>query len=183
MTSEAAISHAELGAALADLRVGVGASDLHGSLTGYLCGGGEASAGTWLKRLALEPEEEPGTRHAVLDRLFRQCREQLDDPDLGFEPLLPDADEPLAQRADALVDWCRGFLGGIGLAGKDAQARLSSDGEEILRDFGTIASSRFEVEDAEEDESALTEVVEFIRVAVLLLHTELEAGPRRGTVH
>ena len=49
---------------------------------------------------------------------------------------------------------------------------------------GTIAASRFEVEDAEEDESALSEVVEFIRVAVLLLHTEIEGGgARRGTVH
>jgi len=53
-----------------------------------------------------------------------------------------------------------------------------------LRDFGTIAASRFEVDDAEEDESALSEVLEFIRVAVLLLRTELDSTPApRGTVH
>lgn len=186
MNSSAPISHADLGAALTDLRFGVGASDLHGSLTGYLCGGGEASARNWVQRLALEPDEDAPDRHELLERLFRQCRAQLDDPELGFEPLLPDEEQPLALRADALVDWCRGFLGGIGLAGVSAERGLSEDGAEILRDFGTIAASRFDYEDAEEDESALAEVLEFIRVAVLLLHTELANAPmppQRGTVH
>jgi hypothetical protein len=184
MSQPASISYADLHAALADLRFGVGASDLHGSLTGFLCGGGKATQGNWLQRLEIEPEEGEAPASPVFDHLFQQCREQLDDPELGFEPLLPDEDAPLAQRADALVDWCRGFLGGIGLAGVNTQRGLSDDGAEILRDFGTIAASRFEVDDAEEDESALSEVLEFIRVAVLLLHTELDAGAApRGTVH
>jgi uncharacterized protein YgfB (UPF0149 family) len=181
----AAISHDELAAALAELRLGVGASELQGSLTGYLCAGGEATAHNWVQRLALEPDEDAPDRQQLLERLFRQCRAQLDDPDLGFEPLLPDEQQPLSQRADALVDWCRGFLGGIGLAGVKADGGLSDDGAEILRDFGTIAASRFDYEDVEEDESALAEVLEFVRVAVLLLHTELTAAPLapRKTVH
>lgn len=184
MSQRHAITYAELGDALAELRFGVGASDLHGSLTGFLCAGGVASAGNWLQRLALEPDEAQAGRCALLDRLFRECRAQLDDPELGFEPLLPDDDEPLDRRAEALVDWCRGFLGGFGLAGVGIEHGLSADGAEILRDFGTIAGTRFEYEDAEEDESALAEVLEFIRVGVLLLHTELMAAPpRRETLH
>ena len=183
-----AITHAELDLALTELRLGVDPSDLHGSLTGFLCAGGVANARNWLARLEIEPGDdatEDRERQALLDRLFRECRRQLDDPDLGFEPLLPGDDQPLPERADALVQWCRGFLGGFGLSGAGERAALSGDSAEILRDFGTIAGTRFEYEDAEEDESALAEVLEFIRVGVLMLHTELGAPPAagRGTVH
>ena len=178
------ISHAELGAALAGLRCSVGASDLHGSLTGFLCGGGVATSSTWLQRLALQAETDGLGAEPLLQRLFQECRAQLGDAQLGFEPLLPDAEQPLALRAEAMVEWCRGFLGGLGLAGVDASRGLSADAAEILHDLGTIAASQFDYDDAEEDESSLTEIVEFLRVAVLLLHAELQgAPPRRATVH
>lgn len=181
------ITHAELDLALSELRFGVGPSDLHGSLTGFLCAGGVANARNWLQRLEIDADDQVADRdrHALLDRLFRDCRQQLEDPDLGFEPLLPGDDQPLAERADALVQWCRGFLGGFGLSGAGKPENLSGDSAEILRDFSTIAGTRFEYEDAEEDESALAEVLEFIRVGVLLLHTEMAAPPagRPGTVH
>jgi uncharacterized protein len=182
--SSNSISHAELGLVLNELQFGVAASDLHGSLTGYLCGGGVASPRNWLQRLEIEPDPDidPGARTELLSRLFRDCRAQLDDPGFAFEPLLPGEDESLVERADALVQWCRGFLGGLGLAGVGADRQLSEDSAEILRDFGAIAASQFEYDDAEEDESALTEVLEFIRVGVLLLHAELvpPAAPEPG---
>jgi uncharacterized protein YgfB (UPF0149 family) len=61
---------------------------------------------------------------------------------------------------------------------------LSPDANEVLADLGRIASSRFDYDDEEEDESALSEVLEFVRVGVLLLHTEL-TRPRstRHSVH
>ncbi|HSX60203.1 MAG TPA: UPF0149 family protein [Tahibacter sp.] len=173
------ITHAELGVALRELEFGVAASDLHGSLTGFLCGGGKASARNWLQRLEIEtdPGIETHARMELLTQLFRNCRAQLEDPGFAFEPLLPGEDEPLAERADALVQWCRGFLGGLGLSGVNAERGLSEDGTEILRDFGTIAASQLDYDDAEEDESALVEVLEFIRVGVMLLHAELAPPP------
>ncbi|MBL8296979.1 MAG: UPF0149 family protein [Rhodanobacteraceae bacterium] len=174
-----AITHAELGMALSELEFGVGASDLHGSLTGFLCGGGTASPRTWLQRLEIdvEPGIETHARMELLVRLFSDCRRRLEDPGFGFEPLLPEEDEPLGERADALVQWCRGFLGGLGLSGASTEQKLSPDGAEILRDFGAIAASQLEYDDAEEDESALVEVLEFIRVGVMLLHAELAPPP------
>lgn len=174
-----AISHAELGLVLRELEFGVAASDLHGSLTGFLCGGGVASPRNWLQRLELEPDPavDAGARMELLARLFRDCRNQLEDPGFAFEPLLPADEEPLTERADALVQWCRGFLGGLGLSGVNVQKALSEDGAEILRDFGAIAASSFEYDDAEEDESALVEVLEFIRVGVMLLHSEMAPPP------
>jgi len=188
VTATLPITHAQLGQLLANLRFGIDPSDLHGSLTGYLCAGGRADARGWLAALELQPDDSAAAAKAdtaVLQQLFRECSAWLRDPDLRFEPLLPAAETPVDVRADALVEWCRGFLGGIGLAGTSQTHGLSPDCAEILRDFSTIAGSRFEYADSEEDESALAEVIEFIRVGVLLLHSELAAdAPRaRATLH
>jgi len=184
MNTLPAITHAQLGEMLASLRVGVGPSDLHGSLTGYVCGGGGAGAGGWLAALELETDPEVVLPHAALARLYQDCVAWFDDPELRFEPLLPETDSTLDARADALVEWCRGFLGGLGLAGAMARVRLSADASEILQDFGTIAGARFEYADEEEDENALAEVIEFIRVGVLLLHAELNTASRgKTTLH
>ncbi|HVV96186.1 MAG TPA: UPF0149 family protein [Rhodanobacteraceae bacterium] len=179
--TRSSLTHEELARVLASLRLGVGASDLHGSLTGYLCAGGSAGAGEWPRALELDPGDEAPLRHEALGRLYRDCRAQLDDPDLGFEPLLPADDAPVARRGDALVEWCRGFLGGVGLSGSPA-GLLSADANEVLADFGRIAASRFDYDDDEEDETALGEVLEFVRVGVLLLHTEL-MRPRQAARH
>ena len=123
---------------------------------------------------------------ALLDRLARQCESELADPELGFEPLLPEDDRPLAERAEAMVEWCRGFLGGFGLAGTAAHAKLSEEAQEILRDLGTIAASSFDFGDEDEDEDALIEVQEFVRVAcdaaAYRMH-RARSGPASGTVH
>src|SRR5579884_1397743 len=176
------LTHAELGEMLSRLRFGVGASDLHGSLTGYLCGGGSADAQSWLAALKLESDPTLEPLYPDLARVYEACAAALRDPECRFEPLLPGADSALNARADALVEWCRGFLGGLGLAGIGPRRGLSADATEILRDFGTIAATRFEYADAEEDETALAEVIEFVRVGVLLLHTEFSAGAR-ATLH
>jgi uncharacterized protein len=180
--TKAALTHADLGAALDKLKLGVDPSELHGSLTGFLCAGGKAEANHWLGALQITAPMAAEADPALI-QLYRECASALDDPELRFEPLLPVADKIVDVRADALVDWCRGFLGGLGLAG-GSPTSMSDDASEILRDLGTIAGSRFEYENAEEDESALEEVVEFVRVGVLLLHTEMTAPKRRDvTLH
>lgn len=185
MNPAQAITYAELGELLNRLRFGIGPSDLHGSLTGYLCGGGAADARGWLAALELNADATAAaTPYSAFTNLYEQCAAWLDDPELGFEPLLPADDASLELRADALVEWCRGFLGGLGLAGVSRQNGLSADGAEILKDFGTIAGTRFEYAESEEDENALTEVIEFIRVGVLLLHAEMTSPGRGGeTLH
>ncbi|HEX6613334.1 MAG TPA: UPF0149 family protein [Rhodanobacteraceae bacterium] len=180
MQEHTPITHADLAAALSSMRLGVGASELHGSLSGYLCGGGTAGAPALLSALELESDgaqpDEAGQR--LLGELYAETRVQLDDPELGFEPMLPDAARPLAERGDALVEWCRGFLGGLGLGGQASRRALSEEGAEILHDLDAIATSHFSYEDAD-DETSLVEVFEFVRIGVLLLYAELRADPAR----
>jgi uncharacterized protein YgfB (UPF0149 family) len=186
MPEHTPITHADLAAALSAMRLGVGASELHGSLSGYLCGGGSAGAPTLLSALELEQGAQPDDAgRNLLAELYAETRVQLDDPELGFEPLLPEissqespsmAKSSVAERGDALVDWCRGFLGGLGLAGFKARDGLSEEGAEILHDLDAIAASHFSYEDSD-DENSLMEVFEFVRIGVLLLYAELRAQP------
>ncbi|MDE1957793.1 MAG: UPF0149 family protein [Xanthomonadaceae bacterium] len=173
-------SHAELAAVLARLGCAAGASDLHGSLIGYLCMGGVPQAGSLLERLegsGVHPADAAAL--GVFEELIEQALAQLDDPDLGFAPLLPQAEQPLPQRAEALREWCRGLLGGLGLGGLAGDMPLSAEGREILGDFGAIAAAHFDyADDDEEDETALAEVLEFVRVGTLLLHAEFAALAR-----
>jgi uncharacterized protein YgfB (UPF0149 family) len=176
----ARLDYSEFAKVLATLRLGVEASDLHGSLTGFLCAGGCASIDDWLDVLALDPEGSRLSRHAALQQLFRNCSAQFDGPRANIAPWLPAAGEPLAQRADALVEWCRGFLGGFGLADAAQRLALSADANEVLADFGTIAASRFDCSNSREDERALADVLDFVRTGGALLHREISAAAARS---
>ena len=165
-------AHAALAAALVELSLGVQASELHGSLTGYLCAGGTATAADWLQRLEIAVPDEAAAEHPLLRSLHAAALAQFEGDGRQAEPLLPAAKAPLEQRAEALVEWCRGFLGGYGLAGAVANASPSSVTSDVLSDFGTIAGSSFDYDDEAEDARAFADVLEFVREATALLHRE-----------
>ena len=170
--------HADVTAELHALAVGMDASELHGSLCGYLSGGGEAPGrADWIARMLADPEAVTIAPDSALDRMFTATAQLLDSPDFAFELLLPDQDEPVAERGEALLGWCRGFLGGFGLSA-GAEPPLSEESRDALTDLGRIAGSELSYEDPNSDEQDLEEVVEFVRVAALLLHSDCVLGPR-----
>lgn len=153
------------------------AAELHGGLCGWLAAGG-ADLPEWPARVLADdglPAPEPGS---VLDRLRQAVVAQLEDRDFAFELLLAEPGAPLQVRTDALFDWCRAFLGGFGLAA-DKRPLLSEEGEEALQDLARLAqASSDQFDSADEDEDALAEIEEFVRVAVLLLHGDCVMGAR-----
>jgi uncharacterized protein YgfB (UPF0149 family) len=185
--ADAAIEYEQLDALLQRLRIGTTASELHGSLCGYLAGGGSATGNSLIAQLQLDGEGAvlAATDQAALGQLVGQCARALADPEMGFAPMLPADDRPLDERAEATAEWCRGFLGGFGLTGASAHAQLTDEAQEMLHDLGAIASSSFAYGDENEDEDALIEVQEFIRVGAMLLHAECSVRdrPTSGTVH
>ena len=184
---ESELDHDQIDALAARLRLAITASELHGSLCGFLAGGGQATGAFVLEQLHMDAETDDlsPADQALLGDLVRCCAQALADPELGFEPLLPPDDRPLEDRAEATVEWCRGFLGGFGLTGVASHAQLSEEAREMLRDLGGVAGSSFDYGDASEDEDALIEVHEFMRVGAMLLHAECsQRGPQvSGTIH
>lgn len=160
----------------ASRRLGLAATgpELHGGLCGWLAGGGDNDS-RWLARV-LADDAAPAP-DAVLEDLRTAVVEQIGDPEFGFRLLLPDADAPLYERTVALFDWCRAFLGGFGLAA-GAEPPVSEEGREALADMARLAAASPQEEGDEEDERALLEIQEFVRVAALLLHGDCALGPR-----
>ncbi|HRN61239.1 MAG TPA: UPF0149 family protein [Luteimonas sp.] len=172
----------EVESASRERQLGVDASELHGSLCGWFAGGG-ADGPDWLARVLADEALGPVASGDVLDRLRAASLAQLEDRDFGFELLLPDADAPLFERSGALFDWCRGFVGAFGLAAGE-KPPLSEEGAEALADLVRLAGAAPEEGGDDEDEAALAEIEEFVRVAVLLLHGDCALGPRhRGRLN
>ena len=159
---------AEVDAAARQLGLAVEPSELHGALCGWLAAGGAGSA-DWLGHVLADDAMPAVAVDSTLDQLREASAGQLEDRSFDFELLLPDADTPLATRSGALFDWCRGFLGGFGLAAGQSPP-LSDDGNEALSEIAKLAAAMPQDDGDEEDEAALVELEEFVRVAVLLIH-------------
>ena len=158
------------------LALGVTAAELHGSLCGWLAGGG-ASRAEWLRDVLADPAAPLTASGDALDDLRLASAAQLADRDFAFELLLPPADATLAERSGALFDWCRGFLGAFGLAA-GGDPKLSEEANEALGDIAKLAAAQPQEEGDDEDEDALAEIEEFVRVAALLLHGDCVLAAR-----
>lgn len=175
-------SWSAVAAELAALRLASTPAELHGALCGWLAGGGEAGA-DWLGRVLADPGLAPVAAGSALAALGEASRAQFDDRGFGFELLLPAAEATLGERSGALFEWCRGFLGGFGLAA-GASPPLSEESREALEDLARLARAVPQDEGDEEDEDALAELEEFVRVAALLIHGDCVLGARhRGRLN
>ena len=148
-------------------------AELHGALAGWLAAGG-ADVPAWLAEVLADPGVPAPAEGSPLHALRLATSAQLADADFGFQLLLPDEADTVA-RAGELFSWCRAFLGGFGLA--VGEKKLSPEGEEALADLANLAAAHAEDVDQEGDEDALTEIEEYLRMAVLLLHADCALGP------
>lgn len=167
----------EIRDALGELKARVDAPESHGILCGMLSAGSPVADRDWLRQLT--PEEEKEVRVSdTLQSLYRATIWQLDDPQFGFTLLLPDDDENLGERTEALAHWCSGFLYGLGVSGITESTQLPGEAAEVLGDLAKIASVDYELEQpGEAEEQAYEEVVEYVRVGALLVFESLR-GPR-----
>ncbi|MDV6947723.1 UPF0149 family protein [Pseudomonas aeruginosa] len=140
---------------LAEAAMPVSPAELHGHLLGRVCAGAGFDEAAW--------------QHAAAELLGG-----------SVVMLLPDDETPLAQRTEALGQWCQGFLAGFGLTAREGS--LTGEAEEVLQDMAAIAQVQGQLEDSEDGETDYMEVMEYLRVAPLLLFAEcgkpLEPAPK-----
>jgi uncharacterized protein YgfB (UPF0149 family) len=177
---------------LADELVEAGTAFAPASLHGAVCGFAVFAASEFpYYTLANLLDPSLSGDDPALVRFVDAVREGLTDEDLGFALLLPDDEVPLEDRLAALALWCDGFLSAFG-AGLGAIAELGDDAsgfglsdelQEIVDDLAAIAEVEPESaldadEDADDDdpEAQFMELEEFVRVAVLLIMSELARG-------
>jgi uncharacterized protein YgfB (UPF0149 family) len=152
------------------------AAEGHGCLCGALCTTPDYTLERWLDELVTTDPDDPAEMpsDAPLRLLFADTQRALRGNEMEFQPLLPDDDEPLEQRATALAQWCQGFLYGFGTGKPVKPENLKGQVDEILRDLSHIARATVDVGGAgEEEEASYAELVEYLRVGVQLIHDEL----------
>lgn len=181
-------------------------AECHGVLCGLICRDGAITHDNYLAQLAtLQLVVEPPK---ALSELFVDAHistlQQLADMDMGFNLWLPDDDQPLLERTDALGQWCTGFLAGLGLGGP--LPTLSEEAIEALQDLRQIAKANYPQmgmtdeertamlemeteteedldEEEQNDETAFMEIVEYVRVVTLMLCEEMRGPGEEDRIH
>ena len=163
----------------------VSPAELHGLLLGRSCAGAGFEIDAWLVDAAelLGAAPQDTVRQALIG-LQEMVKSELTSTDVTVVLLLPNDEAPLSERAVALGQWCQGFLGGFGLTARDSA--LSADAMEVLQDLAAISQVQNALEESEDGESDYMEVMEYLRVAPLLLFSECakpEAAAVKPSLH
>jgi len=172
------IKFSDAAAVLADVGT-VTVAEAHGCLCGALCGSNHYSFARWFDELSAD-WNEPGGDNAIvkdiIETLYKETVRAMRGDDMEFAPFLPDDEAPLARRAEALAQWCQGFLYGFGSV-SGTQRNLPAAVEEVLRDLTQIArAGAGDTDPTEEDEADYVEIVEYVRVGAQLVHDELRSA-------
>jgi uncharacterized protein len=155
------------------------AAEAHGMAAGMLCVNGRTESNFWLHELFQGVEEFSNDDRAFLQDLFEDTKRLLASDEFTFELLLPDEGSPLSEQLEALRQWCKGFLFGVGAAAPAQD--WPEDSREIVKDIAEITKLDTDAE-GEEAENDFMEITEYLRAAVIFLRTGLNSA-YNGTVH
>jgi uncharacterized protein YgfB (UPF0149 family) len=177
------------------LGIATDAAENHGILCGLLCARGADVRQAWIGLLREEAGAEvdamAGGAEAAADvdtdagtweelsRLYGETLGQLRDEGFAFYLLLPADSQPLDLRAEAMTEWCQGFLYGLAAGGLEDYSVLPEEVREIVEDIVDISQAATDSGAEESDETAYAELIEYLRVGVILVFESLEA--ERGT--
>ncbi len=157
-------------------QVALTAAEMHGLISGMLCGGNHDES--W-KTLTVELTNDglsfPQSLSQPLQQLYQATRDTLEEEGFLFQLFLPDdtqEDVSVFDRADALAGWVNHFLLGLGVV-QPQLGKLKGEIKEAIDDLRNIAQLGYdEDEDKEELEQSLEEIIEYVRVAAIMCHNE-----------
>lgn len=170
--------------AVANSQIFSGASFAHGWLSGMVCAGKKLNGTSWVELLLglanRKDQQATHNRQLLLDLYHSTC-EQLHNFSFDFQMLLPNDEVLLKDRAVALSQWCGGYLEGLDLAGIGLGSDQLRECQEALHDFVEIANLDYEnIMASNEDENSYMQVVEYVRMAVLLVYTVMTAKQNKA---
>ena len=149
-------------------------SSAHGLLCGFYCVKQDLHLDDWLNEILVSIDLNnllEKEAHQVLAEIFNNTSEQLGDPTLNFWPVIADDDSPLREQANTLIEWCQGYLVGLGLSSVE-----TSDEEvtEMIKDISEISQLDADLLDTDDNAEDFYEIVEFVRIGVLFIQETLQ---------
>ena len=187
-------SYQQVNDALQRLDIAADAAECHGAISAAVCLTGESGLSSWLDAHFPEVEQAISEGNALaaevkqlLSELYMHVVKQLRNGEFGYEILMPEDDEGIEIRTHSLGHWCQGFLLGLGYSGVSDVSKFSGELAEILQDITEISQvTDAALENTEEEEQSYTELVEYLRVGVMLFFETLQArqtGEQKNTLH
>ncbi len=160
-------------------------SELHGHASGMIAVNNDIGVKEWTV-LILEDycfEGSDSIKLApVFKALFDYAKDKLAVDNYTFNPLLPDDDDPLSDRLEALSSWCSSFLTGLAFAGLEADVNMHEDVHEFIVDLEKISKVDTFAEDSQGEEADYIELVEYVKAGAILVYQEFLTDGASSTV-
>jgi len=149
------------------------AAQTHGLLCGYICAMTGATENIWDR---IFPDVKKNKKvYELLQEVLETSYHLLSEFSFEFRLILPTDKTDINARAEALGLWCQGFLTGLELGYVPIEDREPGQVTEALDDIIEISEISFgEIAENDEDESAYFELVEYVRLSVLMIYHELK---------
>jgi uncharacterized protein len=150
------------------------ASQVHGLFCGLICAEpGLAEPISW-EKLLFRSEQKPNNMGSLYE-LYETSYHLLSEFSFEFSLLLPTDTLDINARAESLGLWCQGFLTGLEQGKIPLKKREASDVTDALNDIIQIAEVSFgDIVENDEDETAYFELVEYVRLSVLMIFQDLK---------
>lgn len=152
----------------------------HGLLCSRLAAEGAEAGHGWLQQVLEDVDPSNALRQEcelMLDAVYGASYRQLAERQSAFELLLPDDTDDAERRVTALAYWCEGFLHGLvsGQRNDAVREKLAREPlSDLIKDLLQITRAVSDDDaDAEDNEAAYVELVEYVRVAAQLAYEEL----------
>ncbi len=152
------------------------AAEVHGTICGVLASP-EAEQTDWLKAIlergSRGSNKLPKPVSEQLSALFQISRKALRDESFSIALLVPEGNNTsVVEHTDAVAAWCRGFMLGLSAGGLKEFASLPDAVREALEDLLDIAEVVAEEGEDEQQEEALVDLQEYVRLAVQFIFDE-----------
>ena len=163
----------QIEAALGAADVELSASEVHGTVVGSIANHLKSGISPDLLKL-IEPQADADAErfsqlNSLLYDLYRDNSELLFEGKEGFDLLLPDEDENIADRADGLAVWAKGFVLGLLYNNAFSIDQLPESAPEIVRDMMQISEAAAGADNERDEDWALAELHEYLKVGAQLV--------------
>lgn len=140
---------------------------LHASCTAWVCDAVNTSTfEQWLKSENLDPQHGENWL-----KIYQSIAQQLESDEFLFDVVMNGDDTNLPDQAATLAEWCDAFIFTIGTC-NNILTTNSDDTHELLADLIEISKLDPEINTSENGETMLTELHEFVRIAVMTIYLE-----------
>jgi len=159
--------------ALVHADVELSVSEVHGTVVGAIANHLMSGVTPDLLKLVEPQADAKDARFTQLSEalydVYRETSEQLFQGERGLDLVLPDEDELLELRAEGTATWARGYILGLLYNDRFSVDELPDSAPEIVRDLMQIAEAAAGADSEKEEDWALAELQEYMKVGVQLV--------------